>query len=84
MTSHGGNVVKSRYSEYDAHYFIGYVRNELFQKPSVTTDSYTTSFICYSDFRLHCPHIHVSTNKMYIVNTPSPFELISHSINFNK
>ncbi len=39
---------------------------------------YSSSFICYSDLRLHCSHI--STNKMYIVNTPSPFGLIRHCI----
>ncbi len=46
------------------------------------TNSSSSSFIYYSDLRLHCPHI--STNKMYIVNTPSesPFGLTSHSIHF--
>ena len=32
------------------------------------------TFTSYSDLRSHSSH----TNKMYLVNTPSPFRLISH------
>ncbi len=52
---------------------------QIMQMRACCLQCYSSSFI-YSDLRLHCSHI--STNKLYIVNTPSPFGLISHSIHF--